>query len=199
MNPVVKKITLTELTNTFVPFALLMIAALLVPETKQSVVYYRVVYSIWLTILFMIPALALFFLPGDPDRKKSYWLLCWTFGYVAFLVHFYYAIGYVFHGSIREVYAQQGPVIATSNFIDLIWWGLDLILAWFVASETRWIRVQRTGIHLYLPLTFFVSAVVIKHGFVRGLGILMTAAVVLSLLIRLLKQKRSAQLATGAA
>lgn len=203
MNPAETKrrITLTQFTATFVPFALLLAAALVAPELPyildhhravyniDALTYYRAVYTIWLTMAFMIPALALFFLPGESERKANYWLLCWTFGYLAFLVHFYYTVGGVFHWSLREVYAKQGVMIATSNLLDTVWWGFDLLLAWFVSSRAGWIRVQRVLLHIYVPVTFFVSAVVIKTGFVRWLGLVMTAALVVSILLRLFRRK----------
>jgi len=82
-------------------------------------------------------------------------------------------------------------VIATSNLVDFAWWALDLILAWFVKSEAKWIRVQCVLVHLYIPLTFFVSAVVIKRGFVRGLGILMTVAILGTLALRFVRRRHT--------
>ena len=196
-----RHITLTQFANTFVPFALLLSVALMAPELPQiidnhrafynieALVYYRTIYSIWLTLAFLIVAEVLFFYPGDSERKRNYWLLCWTFGFLAFAVHFYYTVGVIFHGSLREVYAKQGVVIATSNFVDFIWWAFDLVLAWFVKKEAKWIRVQRVLAHLYIPMTFFVSAVVIKHGIVRGLGVLMTVAILFTLLLRFLRRR----------
>jgi hypothetical protein len=199
-----RHITLSRLTNTFVPFALLLAAALMVPEAPQildnhraiytieALVYYRTIYSIWLTIAFMTPALVLFFLPGDSERKKDYWLLCWTFSFLAYLVHFYYTVGVIFHGSLREVYAKQGVIIATSNLVVTAWWAFDLLLAWFLKSRSKWITIERVGAHLYIPLTFFISAVVIKHGVVRVLGILMTLGILISIVLRLIRRKRAA-------
>ena len=196
-------ITLTQFTATFVPFALLLVAALMVPETPQILdhnrayytiellVYYRTIFSIWLTMVFLIAAEVLFFWPGDSPARRNYWLLCWTFGFLAFAVHFYYTIGIIFHGSLREVYAKQGVVIATSNLVDFAWWTFDLVLAWFVKSEAKWIRVQRVLVHLYIPLTFFVSAVVIKRGFVRGLGIFMTVAILGTLAVRFVRRRHT--------
>jgi hypothetical protein len=203
-----RNITLTQFTATFVPFALLLSAAMMVPEAPQildhhrafynieALTYYRTIYSIWLTMAFLIPAEVLFFFPGDSQQKRNYWLLCWTFGFFAFAVHFYYTIGVIFHGSLREVYARQGVVIATSNLVDFVWWGFDLVLAWFVKSEAKWIRVQRILAHIYIPLTFFISAVVIKRGFVRGLGILMTVAILASVAVRLVRRKHARMIAS---
>lgn len=197
-----RHITLGQFACTFVPFAFLLAAAMMIPEAPQiiehhravytieALVYYRAIYSIWLTIAFMIPALVLYFLPGDSTKKTNYWLLCWTFGFLAFVVHFYYTVGVIFHWSLREVYAAQGAMIATSNFLDMAWWAFDLFLAWFVSSKAKWIRVQRTLAHLYIPATFFVSAVVIKHGTVRVLGIIMTLSLLIGIAIRLFRRKR---------
>jgi hypothetical protein len=203
-----RNITLSQFTTTFVPFALLLTAAMMVPEAPQildhhravytieALVYYRIIFSIWLTMAFLIPGEVLFFLPGDSERKRNYWLLCWTFGFLAYLVHFYYTVGVVFHGSLREVYAAQGMIIATSNLLVTAWWGFDLLLAWFVKSRAKWIKVQRTLAHLYIPLTFFISAVVIKRGFVRGLGIVMTVAILISIAWRLIR-RRHKRMITG--
>jgi hypothetical protein len=179
-----RRTTLTRFTSTYVPLALLLAAALFAPEAQQSIAHARAAYTIWVTMAFLIASLCLFFLPGESEAKMNYWLLCWTFGLIALMVHFYFTIGVIFHGSLREVYAAQGAIIATSNFVDLGWWGLDVLLAWLVPWRVRWIETERTAAHLYIPLTFFISAVVIKHGFVRGLGLVMTAALVLSLLVR---------------
>ena len=198
-----RHITLSQFTNTFVPFALLLTAAMMAPEAPQildnhravytieALVYYRTIYSIWLTIAFLTAAEVLFFLPGDSERKRNYWLLCWTFGFLAYVVHFYYTVGVIFHGSLGEVYAKQGVLIATSNLLVTAWWAFDLLLAWLVKSTSKWIRVQRVFAHLYIPLTFFASAVVIKRGFVRGLGILMTLGILISIALRLVRRKHA--------
>src|SRR5690348_5084141 len=121
-----RRTTLTRFTLTFVPFALLMAVALVAPEAQQNIAHARAAYTIWLTMGFLIASLMLFFLPGESETKTNFWLLCWTFGFLALIAHFYFTIAVIFHGSLREVYATQGAVIATSNFVDLVWWGLDV-------------------------------------------------------------------------
>jgi len=177
-------ITLVQWSNVGIPFAVLLCAAMLVPESSLELVHGRVIYSIWVALAFLVPALGLFFAPSSSPAVRNFWLLTWTASLLAYLVHFYFTVGVVFHGSLAEVYRAQGPVIATSNLLDTAWWMLDVILAWATASNARWIVIQRVGVHMYLPLTFFVSAVVMKHGFVRGLGIVMTVTLVASLLAR---------------
>ncbi|PYQ26921.1 MAG: hypothetical protein DMF56_22355 [Acidobacteria bacterium] len=192
MNEIAKRIGITELTNIFVPFALLLAAALVVPEARQDVLHARIIFTIWVSLGFLIPSVVLFFLPGQGPKKSAYWLLCWTAGFIAYIVHFYYTVGVFFHGSLAEVYSAQRPVIATSNLIDTVWWALDVFLAWFVLDR-KWIRVQRVLAHIYIPATFFVSAVLIKHGFVKGLGIVMTIAVGIALIIRFISWRNRAE------
>lgn len=184
----VRNITLAEFTNVFVPFAILLSASLLAPEARQDVLHSRIIYTIWVSLGFLIPAVFFFFIPYG-RKREAYWLLTWTAALVAYLVHFYYTFGVTFHWSLSEVYAKQGPVIATSNMLDTVWWTFDVVLAFFVADR-KWIRVQRVLVHLYVPITFFVSAVLIKHGFVRGLGIAMTVALVVAIVARLVARHR---------
>jgi hypothetical protein len=187
MNDRARTVTLTEFWKIFLLFAVLLSAALLVPEARQDLLHSRVIYTIWVSLGFLIPAVFLFFFPYGGRRREVYWLLTWSAALLAYLVHFYYTFGVMFHWSLKELYTAQRPIIATSNLIDTVWWTLDVALAWFVADR-KWIRVQRVLVHLYVPITFFVSAVVIKHGFVRGLGIAMTIGLVLGILVRFISR-----------
>jgi hypothetical protein len=179
-----RNITLTQFTTTFCLFGLLLVAALLWPETTLDLPTSRLIYSIWVTIVLMTPAICLFVLPNATPARRNYWLLFWTFSFLAYMVHFYYAVFVHYHGSIREVYASQGVRIATSNFLVTAWWGFDVVLAWFVDSQSKWIRVQRVLAHIYIPLTFFIASVVIFKGFVNVLGIAMTASILICVLVR---------------
>lgn len=188
-----------EFAAVFIPFSFLLSAALLVPETQQQLTHGRVIYSIWVTVLFMIPALWLQLSRAAGQRARAYWQLCWSAAWAAYMVHFCFTVGVVFHGSLGEVYAAQGPVIASSNLLDTAWWTFDVALAWFVTAERRWISVQRLAAHTYIAMTFFVSAVVIKHGVVKALGIAMTAAAVSGIVLGVVRWLRSRQpRATGA-
>lgn len=90
-----------------------------------------------------------------------------------------------YHASVAEVFAQQGVKIAGSNFLVTFWWALDVILAWTVQSEIKWITIERLLANIYIPFTFFVASVVLFKGFVNVLGYAMTAGIVLCLLVRI--------------
>jgi hypothetical protein len=108
----------------------------------------------------------------------------WTFSYLAYLVHFYYAVIVTFGGSVGRVYADQGPLIATTNFLLTLWWGLDVLLAWIQKSEPRWARIQRVAAHVYVGVMFVIATLALKAGIIRYLGILMTTAVLSCLAVR---------------
>src|SRR5215468_11212574 len=62
------------------------------PGTEvHTVLYYRVIFSIWATIFLLTPALC-FHVFSVADDPNNFWRAFWTFAYVAFLVHLYWSI-----------------------------------------------------------------------------------------------------------
>ena len=184
-----ENISLAEWTHTYVPFGILITLALMAAEMAQDLVRQRMVYSIWVALLFLIPAVCLYLLPGVSSKEIHYWLLFWTFSFASYFAHFYYSV-FVFYGSIGAVYEGQGTLIASSNFLVTLWWMFDLLLAWLGSSESRWIRIQRTGAHIYITLTFLMSSIILVGGQVsRALGVLLAASVVICLILRIRAKK----------
>jgi hypothetical protein len=178
-------ITLGQFAATFIPFGLLLVLALMGAENALDLPFQRMVYTIWVAMALVIPALCLYILPCRTHGRRNYWLLLWTFSYVAYLFHFYYAVIVHYHASIPEVFQQQGIKIAGSNFLVTFWWGLDVLLAWFIAADVKWIRIERLLANVFISLVFFVASVVIFRGFVNVLGYAMTAAILICLLVRI--------------
>lgn len=178
------RITLLEFTVSFVPFCLLLSAALLAGETKVDPSFSRTVYTIWATAALVTPALCAFALPGDSDARQSIWILFWSFAFIVYLVHVGYAVFSVYHGSMQEFLAGQGKFAAVNNVIFTVWWAFDLLLAWFHEAQDGWVWKQRVAGHFYIGLTFFLSTVILKHGFVNVIGVLMTIAILICLMIR---------------
>jgi hypothetical protein len=185
------QITLTDFTLSFVPFGLLLGAALLAAEATMDLGFYRTVYTIWATAALVAPALCAFVLPGNSQRKQNIWILFWTFSFIVYLVHMGYAIFSVYHGSMKEFLAGQGVFAAINNVIFTAWWALDVYLAWFRNSNVRWIRIQRIAAHWYIGLTFFASTVILKHGFINVIGSAMAAALLVCFLIRFDAKRRA--------
>jgi hypothetical protein len=180
-----RTITLTTITTTFVPFGLGVSAALLAAEMTQSLTHARLIYSIWVSLALATPALCLYVLPARSEERRGYWLLFWTFSYVAYLVHFYYAFILTYHASIPELYVNQRVLIATSNLIVTALWGIDVLLGWVADPNARSVRIVTAAAHLLVFVTFFASSVLIFGGPGRLFGLAMTAAVAACLLYRI--------------
>jgi len=178
------RVTLSEFTVAFIPFGLLLGAALLAAEETLDFGLSRAIYTIWAATVLVTPALCAFALPGTSARKQNIWLLFWTFSLIVFLVHVGYAYFSVYHGSPREFVVGQGVFIGTNNLIFMLWWIFDVTLAWLLRSPRPWVNTQRLWAHIYIGGTFFVATIILKHGVITAIGAAMTLAVVVSLAIR---------------
>lgn len=180
------RISLTQFTNTYVPFALLIVVALVLPETTPNPDRSRTIFTIWATIVLLIPALCLYPFSGASDAAYNYWHLLWTSSYLAFLFHFYWAVFVIFKG-VHGTFEGQGNLIAATNFLLTAWWGTDVVLSWFVSSCPAWLRWERAGIHLFVFLIFSVTTLVLRPTPVtKLLGLGLTIAVAASFAIWLI-------------
>ena len=57
----------------------------------HTVLYYRVVLTIWAAIVLLTPALC-FHVFSRADAPNTYWRAFWTFAYLAFLAHLYWTL-----------------------------------------------------------------------------------------------------------
>lgn len=178
-----KEISLTELATTFVPFGLGLVAATLAPEMAEDILHQRIIYATWVSLTLFIPALCLYVLPGESRSHRSYWLLTWTFSYLAYMAHFLWAVGGQYGFSVVKVYQGQGPLIATSNFVVTILWTLDVARAWLRPSE-QWRGLGRALTHFLVLVIFVASSLVLFGGPVRIFGVVMVGSLVISLLAR---------------
>ncbi len=168
------------------------------PGPGHSVVHYRVVFTIWATVVLLTPALC-FHVFSRSDAPNSYWRAFWTFSYLALLAHLYWAVFGTFHGDMHAIFhSQEGVATDPEKVVDhpgpdfflAAWWGLDVVLSWLVSDNLKWVRVQRGAVHVLAFVMFFGATVLApKAGIVsHGLGILMalavTGAVVLRLIVR---------------
>lgn len=179
------RITLLDFTLAFVPFAVMMSAALLAAELSLDLIRYRTIYTIWVTTALFTPAMAAFVLPADSVRRRSLWLIFWSFSYLAFLIHTAYAYFGFYGGSFQRFLDGQGLFPAIVNIVFFVWWTFDLLLALCYHGDARWVRRERGAAHVFIFLTFFSSTVILNDGFVRILGIVMTLIIAVCLLVRL--------------
>jgi len=167
----------------------------------HSVDFRRVIFTIWVAIVLLTPALCVhvFSRRGAPN---SYWRAFWTFAYLALLTHLCWAGFGTCHGDFAAVLDGRGADIDAECIVghpwpDLFlaaWWGLDVILAWLVTDDVTWVRVERHAVHLLAFVMFFAAFVLdAKASFVaRVLGILMALAVPACVVLRLILRRRAA-------
>ena len=152
----------------------------------HTVVYYRVIFTIWATIVLLTPALC-FHVFSRADAPNTYWRAFWTFAYLAFLTHLYWTLVGTFHLNWTEIFhSQEGVATDLERVVDhpapdlflAAWWGFDVVLAW-TASDRKWVRVQRGAVHLLAFTMFFAAFVLAEKASIvaRCLGIVMGLSV----------------------
>ena len=162
----------------------------------HSFAYDIVIGSILVTVLLLTPALC-FHVFSRSNAPNTYWRAFWTAAYLAFLVHISWAVfgtcggdwNVVFHSKVATpqfpecTIEQPGP-----DLFLAAWWGLDVILAWLVSDNIKWVRVQRGAVHVLAFVMFFGATVLAaKAGIVaRLLGILMAIIVVGCVVLRMI-------------
>lgn len=198
-----RNISLAVLTSTLVPFGVLVAIAFLAAAHIQPLEppaylapvrildWYRTIYTAWVTIILLTPALCLYVWRPSTPNGHNYWLLLWTCSYLAYLIHFYWALFVFFAGDLDEVF--NSPMVRSPrfNFFLTSWWSLDILLAWLVRSNPKWVTLQRAALHLVILVAFFVGSVVEGKGLGIGLGIVMTASVSFCLVWRLISRTKN--------
>jgi hypothetical protein len=183
-------ITLPQFTAAFVAFGLLAVLALLWPELTQALDLNRTKATIWATTLLLIPALVLYPFHTLSARIANLAHLFWTFAYLMFLLHAYWAVFVIFDG-VADTFRQMGPLIASVNFLLLAWWGLDVLLLWTARSQTPRAARFQWATRVFTFLVFAITLIALRGGSVRALGIVFVALVVIALAVRLWARDRS--------
>ena len=183
-------ITLPQFTAGFVAFGLLAVLALLWPELTQALDLNRTKATIWATTLLLIPALVLYPFHTLSARIANLAHLFWTFAYLMFLLHAYWAVFVIFDG-VADTFRQMGPLIASVNFLLLAWWGLDVLLLWTARSQTPRAARFQWATRVFTFLVFAITLIALRGGSVRALGIVFVALVVIALAVRLWARDRS--------
>jgi hypothetical protein len=176
----------TGFSTAFILFAVMLAAALVVPEVTEDLTYHRIVYTIWAATVLLIPAMCLFALrpPADGLRAAARWL--WTFSYLTYLVHFYYAVWVHFAGPLDVLHGGfEHPALAVVNYVLTLWWGLDVVLLWAIRPPgPTWFRLERASVCVFLYVVFVGTEVWLKSGVVRVLGAALAVAAPVWLLCR---------------
>jgi hypothetical protein len=194
-----RRVRFGDFSVVYVLWGLLMVVALIAPEQSPNLELYRTFYTIRVAAALMIPALCLFLFREWSRAAYAYWLLFWVFSYLAYLVHFYWSVWVIF-GGIGGTFRGQGVAIASVNFALTVWWGFDVVLALFVGSERKWIKIQRGLIHLLVAVIFIVTLLYLRgdNPMVRAIGYAMFFTIAISGVVWLIVRERDKPVAPPA-
>ena len=147
----------------------------------------------WAALILVTPALCTFLFRRTSEAAARYWLAFWTVSYIAFLVHFYWAVVVLFRSNWSDIFqADKRVSLPIIDTIVTVWWGGDVLLAWLIQSEKAWIRSQRIVLHLAVFGLFFAGSAIQGNIFwSKALGFAMGAAVLGSVIYWLILKKRT--------
>ncbi len=139
-------------------------------------------FTLWAALLLVIPAFA-FAILRRPAQTSSYWLLFWTFGFLAYLVHWCWAYAvpgwtdwYAWlHGDAPSHLTPGGMIWQGLTVVLALWWALDLVLAWASVAAP----LER-GLLEIAVFVYFLAACLFQVG--GGVSVLLGIALILVVL-----------------
>jgi Animal haem peroxidase len=147
--------------------------------------YFRVIFSIVVTILLITPALCLFLFQGHQGPSDQ-WRNLYSFAYVAYMIHLYWAIFGMMGGDFSMIFGHP-ELVMNPTFDSLVtaWWTLDVVLAWTVARNLTWVRMERGALQIALAVGFVGSAITKGEGLMAILGYLMALVLLVAVVLRI--------------
>jgi hypothetical protein len=152
-----------------------------VPQTKRLDLH-RTFFLAWAAVL-VTPALCTFLFVRSSGRAAQWWLAFWTASLLAFLVHFYWAVVVIFDNDWTRIFHTTRVSAALPDVIFVIWWTLDVLLAWVVWRDGLPIRIERALVHALAFILFFAGSalegeIFWSHAVGYTLGIAMVLAII---------------------
>ncbi|MBL1211729.1 MAG: hypothetical protein HND52_00105 [Ignavibacteriae bacterium] len=184
-----------EIIISIISIVALNIAVIYLAQFRSSKLFYEVLYTARLTMFLFNAAACLFLLSYISQTIVKFWVLFWTASFIAYAVHVYYSFFLFFNGSLKIFYETQGVFVATLNLVISIWWLFDVVLLWFVNTNSKWVTIQRYGIHILVFLAFFVSTVFLhavdnKELFVIVMGYILGVTTIICLILKIISHNR---------
>lgn len=157
-------------------------------EESRRLVLHQTFFTAWAALILVTPALCTFWFRKSSERAARYWLAFWSASYLAFMIHFYWAVVIFFGNDWERIFNTPRVSAALPDIVLAVWWGVDVVLGWLNLSETVLVRIQRTAVHLLAFILFFAgSALQGELPLSRALGFLMGATVLISFVLWLLR------------
>jgi hypothetical protein len=206
-----RPVTSPQLALTFVSSGLGLVAAMLLAELTQDLRLFRTIYSLRVSMLLAMPALALFLFRDRSPAVQNLWRLFWTLSFLAYAVHLGYAWFGVFgsqletanlhrdhyhldpskESTILDLVEQHlGVAVAYSNFAVTLLWLVDVVLSWITRGARGFVAFLHAATWLYVLGSYLVASIVFfKNPTSYALGWSMIVVVAIALLVRLFSSR----------
>ena len=148
------------------------------PDVAPDQTYrlYAAAFTAWSAISLYIPAMVLYCLQGSSPS----WRNLWTAAFVAFAIHIAWSILVFFEGDMARLMASTRVSAPIPGFVLLIWWGLDVVLAW-TTHPNRIITIQRVILHIGAFILFIGgSAATGETLLIKIIGVVSFIAVIIA-------------------
>ncbi len=147
----------------------------------HTVMYYRIRFTTWTAAFLVIPAFC-FYILRRPVGIPSYWVLFWTAAYLALLARFCWWVFARYAGGSSAFLPNLDGINSGSqgafwhpipDLLLVVWWGLDLLLAWAfvlgpISNNPGSVVIERGLLHAFAFIAFLGAAV-----FAPGAGVVM--------------------------
>jgi len=148
---------------------------------------YFAAFSAWAALMLFVPAVVRFCQSGSSEA----WRFWWTASYIAFLIHMAWTVLVFFGGNLEAVMNSTRVSAPIPGFLLLLWWGLDVILAW---SQTtgKLISIQRVILHVGAFILFIGgSAATGETVLIKIIGIVAALIMIAALVKGLMLNKKT--------
>jgi len=165
----------------FALFALAVAAATFSALLSPAPDYARAANSIWPCIALGGWAVARA-INQCPNAFDGLWRVLWTLGFLAYLIHLWFALSGVFQWSLGAVFDVQGTVVAAANLALAALWGVSVVVAW--------LGIRASWLHFAAKALFVVTTVVASILFARDTASLVGGLLVVAVWIGALALRR---------
>jgi magnesium-transporting ATPase (P-type) len=156
-----------------------------VPASKRLDLH-RTFFTAWAAVLLVTPALCTFLFVRTSQRAAGWWLAFWTASLLAFLVHFYWAVVVIFDNDWTRIFHTTRVSAALPDLVFVVWWALDVLLAWVIWRDGLAIRIERALVHALAFILFFAGSALQGEIFwSRAVGYTLGIAMLLSIIARI--------------
>lgn len=140
----------------------------------------------WFALLaFALSTPAIFIFLFNRFEPNPWWKVFWSAGYLAYLLHFYWAIVFSFNGEISAILERQG-LVAYSNFIVTALWTIDVALIWMVTTASKPLKMFHVVTWVTVTISFVVAAGFFRSGVVSLAGYGVASGVISVMIFRAL-------------